>query len=198
MNIAVKEWLYNLNVLYNHIDNALFAHMNLYQRVDRVKEKELLYDTDAVFTTYILVYTNSYMDEWKIFTNEESIKVREVCKPIFKYIDQNWSGIKKLRNNMLAHNHRNKENKSIHFNDEWLKYKVPMDNVEVELLIYLLGLTIEAVNKHYKFDFESVSKELVFHRQTYSPMNEVEASQIKKDILKEMNDIIIVMNISKN
>lgn len=88
MDTNVKEWLYNLNVLYNHIDNTVFAHANIYQHLDKVEEQQLLYDCDAIFVTYILINTNSYMDEWKIYTNPESIKIREVCKPVFKYIER--------------------------------------------------------------------------------------------------------------
>lgn len=73
-----------------------------------------------------------------------------------------------------------------------------MDNIEIELLVYLLGLTIEATNKHYKFDFESVSKNLVLNKQVYSPMIEIEASQTKKNILEEMNNIIIAHNLSSS
>lgn len=198
MDTIVKEWLYNLNVIYNHIDNTLFAHANIYQHLDEIIDQELLYDCDAIFTTYILINANSYIDEWNIYTDKENINIREVCKPVFKFINQKWSGIKKLRNNVLAHNHRNKDNKSIHFNSDWLKYKVPMGNIEIELLVYLLGLTIEAVNKHYEFDFESVSKNLVLNKQVYSPMIEIEASQTKKNILEEMNNIIIAHNLSSS
>lgn len=194
MNTNVKEWLYNLNVIYNHIDNTLFAHVNIYQRLDEVVDQELLYDCDAIFITYILINANSYMDEWNIYTDKESINIREVCKPVFKFINQKWSGIKKLRNNVLVHNHRNKENKSIHFDSEWLKYKVPMGNIEIELLVYLLGFTIEAVNKHYDFDFELVSKTLEYQKQAYSVISINEADRIKKGLLKEMNDIIMAHN----
>lgn len=113
-------------------------------------------DIDVVFITYILINTNSLIDEWHI-NNSKTIPIKKICKPVFEYINKKWPDIKKLRNNVLAHNHRDKEKKSIHFTNNWLRYKVPSGNVEVELLIYLLGLIIETANKVFKFDYDETA-----------------------------------------
>jgi hypothetical protein len=199
MDSRVKEWLFNLNVLYNHINNALYTHVKLYNSIDTVKQQELLRNTDAVFMTYILIYTNSYLDEWSIYTNKESIKIREACKPVFRYINQKWPGIKKLRDNLLAHNLRNKHNRAIYFiDDEQIKYKVPIDNIEVELLVHLLGLTIEAINNHYKFNLESILADVVFPQQVYSKTSVTESDKIKDQISKQINTIITTKNASES
>jgi len=197
MNGDIKEWFFNLNCLYNHIVNALNSHIDLYKHLDAIGE-ELLSDVDAIFISYILIYTNSITDEYHLNDDATYLELRKVCKPVFNYINKKWPDIKVLRNNVLAHNHRNKENKSIHFTRNLLNYRVPNGNVEIELLVYLLGLVIEATNKCYRYDYDTIASLLSNDELIYTPMNASESNKIKIDIKNQMNDQLRVFNANKN
>ena len=188
MDNSLKEWLFNLNCLYNHVFNALNSHINLYRFSD-VLGDEMIGDVDAVFITYILVNTNSFIDEWNI-RGSEVIQIKRICHPVFEFISKKWPDIKKLRNNVLAHNHRDKGKKSIHFTSSWLGYKVPLGNVEIELLVYLLGLVVEATNKVYKFDYDEIVNVVDNYEVNYNPMGTIEAIKIKEDVRNQMNSML--------
>jgi hypothetical protein len=188
MNNSIKEWLFNLNCLYNNILNALNSHKDLYKYSNQIEES-LMNEVDVVFIAYILTFTNSMIDEWNFDVGSEVIAMRKICKPVFKYINEKWPEIKALRNNILAHNHRNKENKSIHFSNKGFNYKVPMDNVEIQLLVTLLGMVIEAVNKTFKFDYDIIAHSLPNELFFYKPMSLEEAEKINFNIRDQMNNL---------
>ena len=90
------------------------------------------------------------------------------------------------------------EKRTLSFTRNLLNYRVPNGNVEIELLVYLLGLVIEATNKCYRYDYDTIASLLSNDELIYTPMNASESNKIKIDIKNQMNDQLRVFNANKN
>jgi predicted patatin/cPLA2 family phospholipase len=188
MNDKLKQWLFNLNCLFNNIENSSTSYRELYTHFDKLGVN-LMYDIDAVFMAYILTFTNSFIDEWNL-NIELNTPIRKICKPAFKFINSKWPEIKTLRNNILAHNHRDKNKNSIHFTEKGFNYKVPVDLIEIELLVSLFKLIIDAVNHLYSFNYEDVSNKITSLEIHFNAMSVDETNKIKVDIINQMNELL--------
>jgi hypothetical protein len=115
----------------------------------------------SICQNYLVIYCCSFLDEYERVFNpsqfpndsKKIIEFKKVVLPAYKRIKK-WKDIKKLRNSLIAHNHRIK-GKSIFDHDTRIKYNVPSTNEEFTLLADLIFLIAEQIHLYFP---ETVSK----------------------------------------
>jgi hypothetical protein len=161
---------------FNKTEESVFTLFSLYVLIAQAfealtnKEDILLSDFDEAHHSFehlvndtihealifqILLRTCSFLDEWnKVFgvltepeDKDRIIAIKRVAKPAYKCISE-WKNLRDFRNEVIAHNHRNKGGKNIYL--EYLPYNSPQSNGEVYLLVFCLKKMIDVV--HYSFE----------------------------------------------
>jgi hypothetical protein len=99
----------------------------------------------------IIIYTCSFLDEYdNVFTpavfpseSKKIIELKNNVLPAYRQIKK-WKDLKKIRNNIIAHNHRI-NGKSIFDLNEKIKYTIPSTNAEYTLLADLVFIIAENI-----------------------------------------------------
>jgi hypothetical protein len=131
-----------------------FDSLNKYQCIDSFYNLPFPISVSAICQDYLVVQSCSYLDEYdnyftiKNFPNEKEriLKLKRIVKPAYKKI-KSWKDLKKMRNNIIAHNHR-VNGESIYDSVEKVTYIVPSSNEEYTLLadlIFIITQNIEPV-----------------------------------------------------
>lgn len=149
----------------------------------------------------ILLSTISLIDEYsghfkssKADTIDERGKVeqtRELLKPVFKKINK-WKGLRDFRNNVLAHNLRNRKsgNKSILTVEGISGYDIPERVRDVGFLIQCVDLIRQVISKVFKEEYEIAIEEI--NQVNESTKNKVSLSQrdYEKEYIELQKEII--------
>lgn len=114
---------------------------------------EINYPTSVsgICKDYLIIFCCSFLDEFeKVFTisqfpihTDRILKLKKITLPAYKQIKK-WKDLKKIRNNIIAHNHRIQK-KSIFDHTEKVKYNIPTTNEEYTLLADLIFLIAEKI-----------------------------------------------------
>lgn len=99
----------------------------------------------------IIIYTCSFLDEYDNFftpvvypnETEKIIELKSIVLPAYRIIKK-WKDLKKIRNNILVHNHRIKGNSIFDLNER-MKYIIPSSNAEFTLLADLVFMIAENI-----------------------------------------------------
>lgn len=140
----------------------------------------------------ILIKTCSFLDEWNtVFgvKTEDADKSRildakAIAKPAHKQLSH-WKQLKEFRNEMIAHNHRDKSGKNIFLQGK--AYHYPNSLGEVYLMCYCLKKMMDVIKFFFQNEveqgFTNFQKIINKKPKTYKILS---GSSIKK-IIKELN-----------
>ncbi len=142
-----------------------------------------------------LIYCCSFLDEFENQFNPKKFPIerdrillaKKLTKPAYKRIKR-WKDLKKIRNNILAHNHR-LNGKPIYDFSEKLNYNVPIYEEEFILLADLVFMISQTI--HYAFpnivNKIDINESLLDHINFKS--DKTNTFEEYKSIEKEMNDL---------
>lgn len=146
---------------------------------------------------HLIIFCCSFLDEYeKVFTpsqfpneTDRILKLKKITLPAYKQIKK-WKDLKKIRNNIIAHNLRIK-GKSILDHNEKVKYNIPTTNEEYTLLADLIFIIAENIHLVFpettdKIDFNITLRDhLTFESEK---LNSFEVfKKIEKEIEKNKN-----------
>jgi hypothetical protein len=140
----------------------------------------------------LIVYSCSFIDEYENeFTSSKFpkeanriLELKRITLPAYKQIKK-WKDLKKIRNNIIAHNHRI-NGKSIFNNKDKITYNIPATNEEYTLLADLVFIIAENIPPIFpelitEIDFnESLRDHLNIKSEKINTFNVYR--QIKKEI----------------
>ncbi|MBN8835642.1 MAG: hypothetical protein J0I09_00130 [Sphingobacteriia bacterium] len=184
---AISISVYHLLFITNLITKS-FEGLGLY--CNMTKEKN---DFDNIIrenvTTNILIRLCSLRDEYnRQFLKIEDKKIDEfkyLCEPIWERIDK-WTEIVQFRNNVLAHNLRDKKSnyKSVFLIKSFDQYDIP--NTIKELIVL-----VECVKKFRQLLYDKFKSEYDFAQQQMVLTNQNRVSTKDIDYEKEINDLLL-------
>jgi hypothetical protein len=194
INISVYHILH-----FAHIIDRSFQSLEKLLEIgvfDNGKNEEIRHMVQINAFNQILLCTTSLMDEYNDHfkssnakTNNEKDKVeqtRELLKPVFKSINK-WKGLREFRNNILAHNLRNRklENNSVFITKGISGYDIPERVRDFDFLIKCIDLIRQVVYKVFKEEYYITVKEI-------NKINDSTKAKIplsKRDYKKEYKDL---------
>src|SRR5688572_19628185 len=124
--------------------------------------KDLVHDTIHEALVYqILLKSCSFLDEWnKVFgvktepkDKDKILIVKKVAKAPYKCISS-WSQLRNFRNEMIAHNHRDKDGKNVFIQGH--SYNSPQSNGEIYLLVFCIKRMVDVIYSFFKNEVEKV------------------------------------------
>ena len=99
---------------------------------DRITDEDLKF----IVYNYILILISSFIDEWeRVEGMGNNLQIRETLKDASPAIDQirKWKGLKKIRNQLLAHSYRDNNGDFIPAWESFSKYSAPTNYAEAFL-----------------------------------------------------------------
>lgn len=201
MNKKIEESLYTLHHINNQIDLLFKAVLEINSNLKVFNPILSKYDESITFGKVaipgllqnIYILSNSFLDEWKDeFTQinypnhtEKILRLKTITKPAFNKINE-WSGLKKLRNSILAHNLRVK-GESIFVEGNIYDFKFPISNTETILLVRLISIISEELyNEFSEIDID-VDKTILGSLNI--PINHIDVNKEIEGIALEMDKI---------
>lgn len=145
-----QETLLILMEIRGHIYASL---MSLFPKEDRLSDENLLF----TITNHLHILICNFMEEWKRFEsyakiNKNVITTLKVASPAIKRI-RRWKDLRLFRSQLLAHSHRDKNNRYIPWEPIYLfQYNSPTSYAEIILLGHCALCAIKAVNILHKCD----------------------------------------------
>lgn len=150
--------IYHLIFLGNLIENTISSFTNIIGKIDDTDEKSLYVSTNSM----IIVQTISFLDEFDTFITsidpdlDTTIKaIKKTVKPALKQIRE-WKDLREFRNNILAHNLRNKKNTISIFTRGMSSYDIPQTGADFAVLVSCISM----VKKVFESAFGSKLKEI--------------------------------------
>ena len=181
-------------------DTSLTAEMNS-EYLSNVRYYDEFYNKytypiciSAICQYLEIIYCCSFMDEYENwftpgkFPDETNriLKVKNVVKPAYKRIKK-WNDIKKLRNNILAHNHRI-DGESIFEIENKIKYNVPSSNAEYVLLSDLIFIIAKNIYPVFPEIVTESNFKLTLRDQLKFQSEKIDAYSEYKKIEKEIEN----------
>lgn len=125
-----------------------------------------------------IIQVQSYLDEYRtFFVKELDLGQRKKIEPYYKRIStelQRFPGIRKYRNNALAHSLRTDKKNSIFLHGDFRLYRVPQNLKEYMFVIHCLDALTAIINQHfpraYDEALEAVKLRLENNKNPYVPM----------------------------
>lgn len=168
------------------------------------KEEKFVIDTTIIdaLRFQIILRSCSFLDEWDRFLgnkNEKEYKdrlrlIKKTVKPARSAIKKWWKDLKKVRNEFIAHNFRDRaHNVTI---DRLASYDFPDTPEELYFLICYISRMIEVLNKAFPInpdifkDINNTKKEFSKrnHQNKYNELNET-LIEVDSEISKRVIDI---------
>lgn len=147
----------------------------------------------------LMIFSCSFIDEYeKEFTPSKFpdeanriLELKRITMPAYKQIKK-WKDLKKIRNNIIAHNHRINNGKSIFDSKERITYNIPATNEEYTLLADLVFIIAEKIH----FIFPELIKEIDLSKTLRDYLNiksekkseKINSFRLYKQIEKEIEE----------
>jgi hypothetical protein len=148
---------------------------------------EAMYSLNELTYSHGLILVASYLDEYTGYfipaLGAQSGKILPYIDRILADIDR-FSGIKRYRNNVLAHNLR-KNSKNVYLGDHLRDYIVPQNLNEYMLLVELLGLLTAKINEAFPDSYDRVLNEIRLAQQRSTKPLQPVLSELDIKALKE-------------
>ena len=154
----------------------------------------MVYDYGNVLSNYINMELLSFMDEYHNHliaksNNDYAKRIKEVkviCKPVTKRINR-WKGLKKFRNDIIAHAWR--DNGKLVLPDR-SKYNVPKNLVEIKILVDLNNYHWYLINEEFKDEVTLALNH--FTNLKPSESAETDFEEINRDVIAMAEEVDIL------
>jgi hypothetical protein len=148
----------------------------------------------SIITSQIIITSCSYLDEWeelgkltKVENEPKIITLRKTVKPAIDRINQ-WSDMRQFRNNIIAHNHRIKnENNSLSILYLSRNLNCPATYFDYKLLLGCIYITKNVLLRFFKDEYNLLIPNIK-DIEDLSPINEVKN---EKSFRKEFDEIVL-------
>lgn len=148
----------------------------------------------SIITSQIIITTCSYLDEWEGFgkliktENEPRILIlRKTVKPAIDRINQ-WSDMSRFRNNIIAHNHRIKNNNnSLTIFNLPKSLNCPASYFDYKLLLGCIYITKNVLIRIFKDEYNLLLPNIK-NIAEISPINEIKN---EKSFRRELDEIVL-------
>lgn len=154
--------LYHLIFIGNSIERTFKAFANIIGKISENDELVLFVNTSSL----IIVQTISFLDEYHNFIRSEEtelhttiVDIKKTVKPAITVINQ-WKELGHFRNQVLAHNLRDKkENKSV-FERGLSSYDIPQHGTDLHVLVSCIGMIKEVFESTFQEKLSNIQRHL--------------------------------------
>ena len=176
---SFQESILCLTSIRKLLDKAL----NIQIAEDRITDEDLKF----IVCNYVLILVSSFIDEWEMVESMgNNLQIRETLKDASPATDRirKWKGLKKIRNQLLAHAHRDNNGDFIPAWESFSKYFTPTNYSEVFLLGNCAIKAIYILQMNHKDQLEKTNDYVLKYEKDIARTGIKTNGELKEELAK--------------
>lgn len=192
--------LYHLIFIGNSIENTVQAFGSIIDKTDEVHERALYVSTFSI----VLIQTVLFLDEYHNFIRSTDTElsntinaIKKAVKPAVNQINE-WAEIKDYRNNVLAHNLRDRKKMVTVFEKGLTSYDIPQNGADLLVLCNCISMIKKTFESAFRTRLQLLRKTLAQKFQVEKESrfnNSVDANEMINRVANEINANILQLKI---